>query len=87
MKMPNVWKWVPSLMVCCVVGMAGMASAKLPPPSEEAKAKAAEAKAKSDEAAKKDAESLGKAQDRVADRYKKQSKTAAAPTKVAEKKK
>jgi hypothetical protein len=87
MKMPNVWKWVPTLMVCCVVGMAGMASAKLPPPSEEAKAKAAEAKAKSDEAAKKDAESLGKAQDRVADRYKKQGKTVAANTKTADKKK
>lgn len=87
MKMPNVWKWVPSLMVCLVVGMAGIASAKLPPPSDEAKAKAAEAKAKADEAAKKDAENLGKSQDRVADRYKKQNKTVAANTKTADKKK
>ncbi len=86
MKMQKVWKWVPAAMVCCVVGMAGMASAKLPPPSDEAKAKAAEAKGKADEAAKKDAENLGKSQDRVADRYKKQSKSAA-PTKVADKKK
>jgi|GEM_PF-1644659 hypothetical protein len=88
MKAPNVWKWVPTLMVCSVLGLAGMASAKLPAPSEEAKAKAAEAKAKADEAAKKDGENLGKAQDRVADRYKKQNKTASAgATKVAEKKK
>jgi len=87
MKMPNVWKWVPAVMVCCVVGMAGMASAKLPPPSDEAKAKAAEAKAKSDEVAKKDAENLGKSQDRVADRYKKQNKTVAANTKATDKKK
>ena len=87
MKMPNVWKWVPTVMVCCVVGMAGIASAKLPPPSDEAKAKAAEAKAKADEAAKKDAENLGKAQDRVADRYKKQSKAVASNTKTADKKK
>lgn len=86
MKAPNVWKWVPTVMVCCVVGMAGIASAKLPPPSDEAKAKAAEAKAKADEAAKKDAENLAKSQDRVADRYKKQSKSSA-PTKVADKKK
>lgn len=84
MKMPNVWKWVPTVMVCCVVGMAGIASAKLPPPSDEAKAKAAEAKAKADEAAKKDAENLGKAQDRVAAHYKKQKGGA---TTVAAKKK
>jgi hypothetical protein len=47
------------------------AFAKLSPPvlTEEAKAKADEAKAKAAEAAKKDAELLGKAQDRVADRY------------------
>lgn len=88
MKAPNVWKWVPTLMVCSVLGLAGMASAKLPAPSDEAKAKAAEAKAKADEAAKKDGENLAKSQDRVADRYKKQNKTtAASTTKVAEKKK
>ncbi len=69
-----------------IVGMTvGGVSAKLPPPSEEAKAKAAEAKAKSDEAAKKDGESLAKAQDRVADRYKKQQKSK--PATVASSKK
>ena len=49
----------------------GMASAKLPPPTDEQKAKAAEAKAKSDEAAKKEAELLGKYQDRAVGHYKK----------------
>ncbi|MFN7086144.1 MAG: hypothetical protein ACK4N4_05920 [Burkholderiales bacterium] len=62
-------KLLAALLVCCA---AGTAYAKLPPPSEEAKAKAAEAKAKADEAAKKQAELLGKAQDRVAERYKKE---------------
>lgn len=47
----------------------GQAWAKLPPPSEEAKAKADEAKAKAAETAKKDAEALGKSQDEVAGRY------------------
>ncbi|HYC48870.1 MAG TPA: hypothetical protein VED01_25610 [Burkholderiales bacterium] len=55
-----------------VTGLAvGMASAKLPAPTEEQKAKAAEAKAKAGEAAKKQAEALGKAQDRAVERYKK----------------
>lgn len=48
---------------------AGSAWAKLPPPSEEAKAKAEEAKAKAAERAKQDADDLGKSQDRVAERY------------------
>ncbi len=87
MKAPNIWKWVPTVMVCSVLGLAGLASAKLPAPTDEAKAKAAEAKTKADEAAKKDSEILAKSQDRVADRYKKQNKTAAANTKVADKKK
>jgi outer membrane lipoprotein-sorting protein len=43
--------------------------AKLPPPSEEAKAKAAEAKEKAAVAAKTEAELLGKSQDRVAEKY------------------
>lgn len=68
MNAAKIWKFVPAVLVCCAVGLA---SAKLPAPSEEAKAKAAEAKAKSDAAAKKAAEDLSKAQDRVADRYKK----------------
>ncbi|MGB7988303.1 MAG: formate dehydrogenase [Candidatus Methylophosphatis roskildensis] len=57
-------------LACLLAGMfAGAGYAKLPPPSEEQKAKAEEAKAKADEAAKKNAELLGKAQDRVAERY------------------
>jgi hypothetical protein len=57
-------------LACLLAGMfAGPGYAKLPPPSEEQKAKAVEAKAKADEAAKKNAELLGKAQDRVAERY------------------
>lgn len=47
----------------------GVAQARLPPPTEEQKAKAEEAKAKAAETAKKDAEALAKAQDRVAGRY------------------
>jgi hypothetical protein len=52
---------------------AGLAQAKVPvPPMDDAaKAKAEEAKAKDADAAKKDAEQLAKAQDRVAERYKK----------------
>ena len=50
-------------------GLSSGASAKLPPPTEEQKTKAAEVKAKADEAAKKDAEALAKAQDKVASRY------------------
>jgi hypothetical protein len=59
--------------ICAVLtGCAfGAALAKLPPPTEEQKAKAAEAKAKADEGAKKEAELLGTYQDRAADRYKK----------------
>ena len=54
-----------------VMGLAfGVATAKLPAPTDEQKAKAAEAKAKAAEAAKKDAELLGKYQDRAVDRYK-----------------
>jgi hypothetical protein len=61
-------KRLSALLVAGCLASAG-ALAKLPPPSEEAKAKAAEAKAKADDAAKADAELLGKAQDRVAARY------------------
>ncbi|HNB78973.1 MAG TPA: hypothetical protein PLT94_10610 [Rhodocyclaceae bacterium] len=46
-----------------------LAFAKLPPPTDEQKAKAEESKAKAAETAKRDAELLGKAQDRVAERY------------------
>ena len=57
-----------ALILALTVAASG-AWAKLPPPSEEAQAKAAEAKAKAAEAAKVDAELLGKAQDRVATKY------------------
>ena len=57
-------------MVAVVLGLTfGQGWAKLPPPSEEAKAKAEEAKAKAAETAKMDAEALGKYQDQVAERY------------------
>lgn len=46
-----------------------MVYARLPPLTEEQKAKAEEAKAKAGEAAKKDAEALARSQDQVADRY------------------
>jgi hypothetical protein len=60
---------IPALLIG---GAVGLASAKLPPLSDEAKAKAADAKAKSAEAAKKDAAALAKAQDRAAAHYKKE---------------
>ena len=69
-----------AVLAAAVIGCAvGMASAKLPAPTEEQKAKAAEAKAKAEEAAKKDAELLGRYQDRAAENYKrgKGQKTAA----------
>ena len=82
----KIWSKLGMSAVALMLGLGvGAVSAKLPPPSEEAKAKAAEAKAKADEAAKKDSENLGKAQDRVADRYKKQQK--AKPATVATTKK
>ena len=45
------------------------ASAKLPPPSDEAKVKAEEAKTKAAETAAKETELLTKSQDRVAAKY------------------
>lgn len=59
-----------SITALLLLGLAaGSAWAKLPPLSDEAKAKAEETKAKAAEVAKKDAEDLGKAQDRVAERH------------------
>ncbi|PZP61178.1 MAG: hypothetical protein DI596_05215 [Azospira oryzae] len=52
------------------MGVVGMAEGKLPPPTEEEKAKAEEAKAKAAEAAKKEAEALARVQDAIAERYK-----------------
>ena len=62
------------LIAALCVSTTGAVFAKLPAPAmtDKQKAKAAETKAKAAEAAKKGAELLGKAQDRVADRYKAQ---------------
>jgi ElaB/YqjD/DUF883 family membrane-anchored ribosome-binding protein len=73
------------IMSIAMAVTAGTVWAKLPPPSDEAKAKAAEAKAKADEAAKKDAEQLGKAQDRAVANYRK-NKGIKAPAPMAGKK-
>lgn len=79
MSKPRFWMVIPALLIG---GAVGLASAKLPPLSDEAKAKAAEAKAKAGEAAKKDAAALEKAMDRAVAHYKKEKggggKTAAA---------
>ena len=77
MNAPKFWKLIPLLLVCCSVGLA---YAKLPPPPPMDPAKAEEAKKKTADAAKKDADDLARAQDRVAERYKKEKgKAAAAP--------
>ncbi len=81
MNAPKLWKIIPALIVC---GAVGMASAKLPAPPPVDPVKAEEAKKKAADTAKKDADELGKAQDRVADRYKKQ-KGGAKPTTTAKK--
>ena len=73
------------IMSVAMAATAGTVWAKLPPPSDEAKAKAAEAKAKADDAAKKDAEQLGKAQDKSAANYRK-NKGIKAPASMAGKK-
>ena len=58
-------------LAALVTGLAfGVATAKLPAPTEEQKAKAEEAKAKAAENAKKEAELLGKYQDRAVAHYK-----------------
>lgn len=69
MKAPWLWKLMPALLVC---GAVGLAYAKLPAPPAVDPAKAEEAKKKAAEAAKKDAEALARAQDRAAERYKKE---------------
>lgn len=82
MNAPKLWKIIPALLVC---GAVGMASAKLPAPPPVDPVKAEEAKKKAADTAKKDADDLAKAQDRVADRYKKQQKTAVKGTTTAKK--
>jgi len=62
-----------ALILALTVASAG-AWAKLPPPSEEAKAKAEEAKVKAAETAKLEAEQLANAQNRIAEAFIKQQK-------------
>lgn len=62
-----------ALLLALTVASAG-AWAKLPAPSEVAKAKAEEAKVVAAEKAKVEAEQLGKSQDRVAEKYIKEQK-------------
>ena len=62
-----------ALILALTVASAG-AWAKLPPPSEEAKAKAEEAKAKAAENAKLEAEQLANTQNRVTEAFIKQQK-------------
>ena len=64
------------LIAMCASGIASVASAKLPPPSPEAAAKAAEAAAKTAWAGKVDNYKLCLAQDRVAAHYRKTTPTA-----------
>ena len=73
------------IMSVAMAVTAGTVWAKLPPPSDDAKAKAAEAKAKADDAAKKDAVQLGKSQDKAAANYRK-NKGIKAPASMAGKK-
>ena len=65
-------KMIKTLCAAAALALLGSAAfAKLPPPSDEAKAKAAEAAAKTAWAGKVDAFTLCKAQDRVVAHYKK----------------
>ncbi len=81
MKAPKFWMVIPALLIG---GAVGLASAKLPPLSDEAKAKAAETKAKDGEAAKKARIAEENMMDRAVERYKKEKgikSAAAAPAK------
>jgi hypothetical protein len=75
-----IWRLAPALLACCLVGSAW---ARLPAPSEEAKAKAAEAREKSAASDKAAADALATYQDRIAEYYRKDKarvvKTSAAP--------
>lgn len=66
MKRLRMWMVIPALAVGCMVGIA---SAKLPPLTEEQKAAAAAKKAKAAEAAKRAAKALAAAQDRAVENY------------------
>lgn len=75
--MKSIWMGIAATLAL------GSALAKLPAPSEEAKAKAAEAAAKTAHAGKADAFLLCKAQDKVAARYGKNAKAPAKDAKAA----
>jgi hypothetical protein len=80
MSTRGIWKWVPALLIA---GTVGLAYGKLPPPTEEQKAKAAEAKEKAAAAANKAKEALAKAQDHAVDNYKKTKGGGAMATKTS----
>lgn len=63
-----------ALLTAWMIAVSGAALAKLPPPSEEAKAKAEEAKAKAAHGGKVDAYKLCLAMNNVAERYAKEQK-------------
>lgn len=71
------------LLVSLLASASALALAKLPPPSDEAKVKAAEAAAKAAWAGKVDAYQLCKAQDKVAADYFKSAKAAGKETRPA----
>ena len=71
------------LILSVLATVAGVASAKLPPLSDEAKAKAAEAAAKTAHAGKVDGYKLCQSMDRVAARYRADRKSAGAEAKPA----
>lgn len=61
--------WLPAAVLALALGLSSVVEAKLPPPSDEAKAKAAEAAAKSAYQGKVAAYQLCKVQDKVAAQY------------------
>jgi hypothetical protein len=82
MKTSRFWMVIPAL----VVGLAvGVASAKLPPLDDAAKAQAAEKKAKAAEATKKARIAEEKAMDRAVARYKKEKGVKATPASAKKK--
>ena len=83
MKAFKFWLVLPALLVGLAVGVA---SAKLPPMDDAAKAKAAEGKAKAADAAKKARIAEEKAMDRAVARYKKEKGVKASATPAAKKK-
>jgi len=76
MKTTPIAAWAATLVVGAAVLAAGPAWAKLPPPSDEAKAKAAEAAAKTAWSGKVDAYKLCKSMDATASHYYAQAKLA-----------